>query len=191
METAPDQRDRFLSLLAAADGDISDVQVAEVDGSVTQRRELRFVHGVAETLFTLDDESAGTRNWLDLLPTVLTALEQGRTVVVEEIDASLHPLLTAQLIGLFQESATNPHQAQLVFTTHDTSLLGTMLGDEVLEPDQVWFVEKDATGVSSVYALSDFTPRKDQNTERRYLDGRYGAVPILDRQDFIDAVRGS
>lgn len=156
-----------------------------------KRTELKFVHDALGEPLGIEDESAGTRNWLDLLPTVLGALEDGRTVVVDEIDASLHPLLTAQLIGLFQDEEVNPHQAQLIFTTHDTSLLGSMLGDDVLTREQVWFVEKDETGASSVYALSDFKPRKDQNTERRYLGGSYGAVPILDSQQFADAVLGS
>ncbi|GAA1234323.1 ATP-binding protein [Prauserella halophila] len=156
-----------------------------------KRTELKFMHDALGEPLGIDDESAGTRNWLDLLPTVLGALENGSAVVVDEIDASLHPLLTARLIGLFQDPEVNPHQAQLIFTTHDTTLLGSMLGEDVLTREQVWFVEKGAAGASSVYALSDFKPRKDQNTERRYLGGSYGAVPILDPQQFADAVLGS
>lgn len=212
IQRSPDERDKFLSLLRAADVAITDVQLEEVDdprrrgqASLAEfmddrrsrellmdpnRTELKFVHGALSEPLGIEDESAGTRNWLDLLPTVLGALESGQTVVVDEIDASLHPLLTAQLIGLFQDEQVNQHQAQLIFTTHDTSLLGNMLGDDVLTRDQVWFVEKGETGASSVYALSDFKPRKDQNTERRYLGGNYGAVPILDAQQFADAVLG-
>ncbi len=76
-----------------------------------------------------------------MLPVVLETLDGGRTLVVDEIDTSLHPKLTAQLVRLFEDPDTNPNHAQLIFTTHDTSLLGTMLGDEVLKRDQVWFVE--------------------------------------------------
>lgn len=155
-----------------------------------RRIDLKFVHDGADEAFELREESAGTRNWLALIPAVLTALGSASVFVVDEIDASLHPLLTARLVSLFQDRETNPNGAQLIFTTHDTSLLGTMLGDQVLDRDQIWFVEKKR-GTSDLYALSDFKPRKEQNTERRYLAGSYGAVPVLDRTSFADAVLGS
>jgi AAA15 family ATPase/GTPase len=151
-----------------------------------RRWRLTFRHGDAEIPFELNDESAGTRNWLGLIPTVLDVLDEGRVLVVDEIDASLHPMLTAKLAGVFQSEEANPNGAQLIFTTHDTSLLGTMLGDDVLARDQIWFVDKNAEGVSELYPLTDFKPRKDQNTERRYLAGSYGAVPVLG--DFAEAV---
>ncbi|MFI9452357.1 ATP/GTP-binding protein [Amycolatopsis sp. NPDC052450] len=196
---------RLLSLLAAADVGIADVLAELVDeppshqhtrllpGRVVgtgsgPRWRLRFWHGKTESPFELHDESAGTRNWLRLIPTVLDALDEGQVLVVDEIDSSLHPLLTAKLVSLFQSETTNPHGAQLVFTTHDTSLLGTMLGDAVLDRDQIWFVDKNAEGASELYPLTDFKPRKDQNTERRYLAGSYGAVPVLG--DFAEAVQG-
>lgn len=213
IQESPEKRDRLLSLLKAADVAITDVRLEEVEdprrrGQVSlaestdnkrlresfmdpNRTELKLVHEALGEPLDLEDESAGTRNWLELLPTVLGALDAGQTVVVDEIDASLHPLLTAQLIGLFQDETVNPHHAQLIFTTHDTSLLSNMLGDDILRREQVWFVEKNKSGESSVYPLSDFKPRKDQNTERRYLGGRYGAVPILDSQQVTDAVLGS
>lgn len=150
---------------------------------------IRFLHAGARDSFAFDEESEGTKSWVKLLPVALDALDRGRTLVVDEIDTSLHPRLTAQLVRLFQESDTNPNRAQLIFTTHDTSLLGTMLGDEVLKRDQVWFVEKDADGASKLYPLTDFHPRKGENTERRYLGGSYGAVPVLSERDFAEAVR--
>lgn len=161
-----------------------------VHRAAEHRVELKFVHGEEGEYFGPEDESAGTRSWLELLPMVLEALDTGHVVAVDEIDTSLHPLLTARLVGLFQDPETNPHGAQLVFTTHDTSLLGTMIGDETLRRDQIWFVDKDGKGASHLYPLTDFKPRQDQNTERRYLGGSYGAVPVLDPQDFVDAVRG-
>ena len=153
------------------------------------RTELRFVHGAGDDLFHVDDESDGTLSWLELLPLVLDALDEGTVVAVDEIDTSLHPLLTAQLVGLFQDPETNRNNAQLIFTTHDTSLLGTMIGDKVLDRDQIWFVQKDSSGATKLYPLTDFKPRPDQNLERRYLGGSYGAVPVLDHQDFVNAVR--
>lgn len=156
----------------------------------TERRpELRFAHGSGGELFDLDEESAGTRSWLALLPIVLDVLDEGDVIIVDEIDTSLHPLLTAQLVGLFQSSETNSRNAQLIFTTHDTSLMGTMIGNNALDREQVWFVQKTAAGASEIYPLTDFKPRSDQNIERRYLGGSYGAVPVLDDEAFAEAVR--
>lgn len=157
--------------------------------AVDRRPELRFAHGSGGELFDLDEESAGTRSWLALLPTVLDVLDEGDVVVVDEIDTSLHPLLTAQLVGLFQNPETNSRNAQLIFTTHDTSLMGTMIGNNALDREQVWFVQKTAEGASEIYPLTDFKPRTDQNIERRYLGGSYGAVPVLDDEAFVKAVR--
>jgi AAA15 family ATPase/GTPase len=151
--------------------------------------ELRFVHSGTEDPFDLADESAGTRNWLDLLPSVLDALERGRTLVVDEIDASLHPLLTAKLMRLFNDAETNRARGQLIFTTHDTTPLGSFVGQDTLKRDQVWFVEKDASGQSTLYPLSDFKPRSGENTEKRYLGGSYGAVPVLSDSEFDESVR--
>jgi len=142
-------------------------------------------------VFRLEDESAGTRAWLGLLPVALTVLESGGVLVVDEIDASLHPQLTARLVALFRDAGTNARSAQLLFTTHDASLLSPALGEEVLARDEIWFVEKKPDGASELYPLTDFHPRKEgENLERRYLGGSYGAVPNLMVEDFIDALRG-
>jgi uncharacterized protein len=202
-----ESRQRMLvDLLRAADLGLSDVRVREqlVPDRTGLRRpeltsggplvglmppELIFVHGPGESELTLWDESDGTVSWLGLLLPVLKALESGGTVVVDEIDASLHPELAARLILMFQDDRTNPRDAQLLFTTHDATLLGTAFGEEVLERDQIWFVEKDETGASRLYPLSDFHPRQGENRERRYLGGSYGAVPILSDPAFAKAVR--
>ncbi|KNE83489.1 MULTISPECIES: AAA family ATPase [Streptomyces] len=128
----------------------------------------------------LHDESAGTRALLEQAPQFLRVLRRGGTFVVDEIDASLHSLLTTSLIGLFQHPETNRRGAQLIFTTHDPSLLGRREGEDILKRDQVWFVEKDRYGESKLYALAEFKPRKDENRERRYLGGSYGGVPYID-----------
>jgi AAA15 family ATPase/GTPase len=107
--------------------------------------------------------------------------------VVDEIDASLHSLLTTRLIGLFQNPETNPRGAQLIFTTHDPSLLGRRDGEDILKRDQVWFVEKNEFGETSLYSLAEFKPRKEENRERRYLGGSYGGVPFID-ESFAQAV---
>jgi AAA15 family ATPase/GTPase len=136
----------------------------------------------------LRDQSEGTRVLLDYAGPVLRALERGGLLVVDEVDASLHPRLTAHLIRLFQEPETNPKGAQLLLTTHDASLLGRSGGEEILKRDQVWFVEKDEHGETTLFPLSDFRPRLDENRERRYLGGSYGAVPFLNDERFTAAV---
>jgi AAA15 family ATPase/GTPase len=137
---------------------------------------------------SLDDESHGTKVWLSYLGPVLDALSSGTLLIVDEIDTSLHPRLSAELVGLFRSTETNPHGAQMIFTSHDVSLLGRRHDEDILGRDEVWFVEKDRSGATNLYGLADFKPRKDENTERRYLSGSYGAVPTLFEGDFREAV---
>ncbi|MEE1763812.1 AAA family ATPase [Streptomyces sp. SP18BB07] len=155
-------------------------------------KKMAFVHTVGDEEFLLpaQDESAGTKTWLNLMSWALMAVHQGQQLWIDEVDVSLHPLLTAKLLKLFQSPELNPRGAQLIFTTHSATLLGTMLGEEVLRRDQIWFVEKSAeTGASELYPLSDFKPRKGENFERRYLAGSYGAVPVLPDTALEDVVR--
>jgi len=117
-------------------------------------------------------------------------LERGGLVLIDEIDASLHPLLTAELIALFQSKTVNRNGAQLIFTSHDATLLGLLDGDEVLRRDQVWFTQKNPDGTSELFPLSDFKPRKEgENRMRRYLSGNYGAIPDLSMDLFEKALR--
>ena len=104
----------------------------------------------------------------------LRALTGGATLLVDELDRSLHPHITRFLVGLFH-SRSNEKNAQLVFTTHDTTLLDT----ELLRRDQIWFVEKDGDQSSHLYSLLEYSPRKDEALERGYLKGRYGAIPFI------------
>lgn len=153
--------------------------------------ELHFLHYGAMGDVTLDlaDESSGTVRLLELAIRGVPVLEQGGLFLVDEIDASLHPLLSAALIGLFQSPVTNKNNAQLIFTSHDPTLLGMLDGNEVLHRDQVWFVEKERDGASTVYPLAEFKPRKEgENRPRRYLLGSYGAIPDLSRQLFERAL---
>ncbi|MFE6282571.1 ATP/GTP-binding protein [Streptomyces sp. NPDC057877] len=155
-------------------------------------KSLQFVHRVGDEEFLLaaEEESAGTKTWVNLASYALAALGAGDQVWIDEVDVSLHPLLTAKLVKLFQLPELNPLGAQLIFTTHSASLLGTMLGEEILRRDQVWFVEKSPeTGASELYPLSDFKPRKGENFERRYLAGSYGAVPFLPDTALEDVIR--
>lgn len=181
---------QLVELLKFADVGISDLDIVEVEGPAMFTKELRFTHSAYDDPFGLGDESAGTRAWLSMVLHALLVINFDGTLVVDEIDSSLHPRLTARLMALFQDKATNPNQAQLMCTTHDTTLLSPILGEQVLIRDQVWFTEKNQAGETNLYALSDFRPRKGENIERRYLGGSYGAVPRIIPEDLMAAMRG-
>jgi uncharacterized protein len=130
------------------------------------------------------DESLGTLVWFGLVGPVIEALADGAVLLADELDASLHPALVAELIRLFQDPKSNPRRAQLVFNSHDASILGDSTDARLLGRDQIWFTEKRADGSTRLYPLSDLDPRKEEAIGRRYLAGRYGATPILSRQEF-------
>ena len=127
--------------------------------------------------FTIDDEeSSGTRKYFALTGPILNTLKKGEVLVIDELDAKLHPMLTRKIIELFNCKENNPNNAQLVFNTHDTNLLDT----ELFRRDQIWFTEKDRYGAASLYALSDLKGvRKDDPFEKNYIAGKYGAIPFL------------
>lgn len=136
-------------------------------------------------LFT--QESQGTRRLFVLADPILRALRAGSVLVIDELDARLHPILTYQIIKLFNAPETNPKQAQLIFTTHDTNLLGSQL----FRRDQIWFVEKSRRGVSTLYSLVEYRVRNDAAYEKNYIAGRYGAIPYLgDLSAAIGAING-
>ncbi len=142
-----------------------------------ERKELQLAHsGIDGTpvFFNLGQESAGTLRLLRILIPAFTALDAAGLLVIDELDASLHTKACELVLALFSQSATNPKGAQLLLTTHDTNLLQSAH----LRRDQVWLTEKDGTGATSLYPLTDFRTRKTDNLERGYLQGRFGAVPF-------------
>ena len=208
---APATRDRVLHLARAADLGLSDLKVVKPDAKTLdmlkrvmqalQEEELgdgevvldafdmvQLVHGGGDGVaFDPADESMGTQVWVGLVGLVLDALEHGHLLLVDEIDASLHPLLVNRLIELFQSPDTNPRCAQLVFNAHDTTLLD---GEQslALGRDQIWFAERDDGGASRLVPLADFKARRDESVRRRYLRGRYGGIPKLDPVEFRHAI---
>lgn len=127
----------------------------------------------------LGDQSEGTRSWLSLVVVIIHALRAGSVALVDELDTSLHPYLTAQVVRLFQDPDTNPKGAQLIFTTHDVSLLAPNM-DLGLERGQVWITEKDRYGATELYSLGDFTDLNSKsNLSKQFLEGRFGGVPWL------------
>ena len=207
-------RERVLALLRAADLGIVDAVRDPVDPEVQERareasrvwrRSEASADGEDEEEYPLDDsiqlihsgpwgnvelsrlhESMGTLVWVGLIGPVLDALERGSVLLVDELDASLHPHLVRDVIWLFQSPRTNPSAAQLIFNAHDVTLLGDSK-DRALERDQIWITEKQSDGVTTVYPLSDFRPRHDEAIERRYMQGRYGGVPIINPAEYVRA----
>ena len=173
-------RELVLAMLKFADLGVRDVEVA--DGPIGRSgsvRRVRLLHDVAgdPRPLELGQESNGTLTWLGMVPELLASLENGGLMVIDELDASLHPMISARLVELFQDPATNPRRAQIIFTTHDTSLLGT------LNRDEVWLTSKRGDGSTELTPLSDFrstSVRRSTNLERGYLQGRFGGVPVVD-----------
>lgn len=128
-----------------------------------------------------DMESSGTQKLFDMAGPIFQTLKEGNILVVDELDAKMHPLISREIVSLFNDPTRNPYRAQLIFTTHDTNLLSSGL----LRRDQIWFTEKDMQERTDIYCmrqiiLPDGTkPRGDGNIERNYIKGRYGAIPYI------------
>lgn len=132
-------------------------------------------------------ESDGTKHLFMLAGYVFETLQSGGVLCIDELDASLHPSMALELVRLFNDPKRNPKNAQLLFNTHNTLLLS----QKVLRRDQIWFTEKDSEGATHLYPLTDFKPRREENIELGYLQGRYGAVPLLNPRDFLETLGAS
>ncbi|MBC8989269.1 ATP-binding protein [Micromonospora chalcea] len=186
------RRQQALALLRLADLGIEEVVIDEQEvlsttGETRNQRRLRLLHRFGDDSTPLDfsAESEGTRTWFGLIGPVLTALQSGSIVIFDELDASLHPTLSAELLRVFQSPVTNPYGAQLIFTSHDTSLLNH------LNRDEVWLTEKRLDGSTRLGGLAEFAGervRKSQNLESAYLHGRFGALPQVDQTEFLRAL---
>lgn len=188
-------QERIRSLLAVADFGISDFDIREeiyIEQDLPEempselrklllnkkRLDVYMLHPVGmenEVALPLDEESKGTQRFFALSAPLVEVLENGWTLFVDELDASLHPLLVRYLVELFHNPQINPKGAQLIFNTHDT----TLMDGSLFRRDQIWFVEKDRQGCSHLYPLLDYSPRKDEALAKGYLLGRYGAIPFL------------
>jgi hypothetical protein len=181
--------ERFLDLLRAADVGIVDMKIEESGDeslSPASRRRgmerrvlLRHRSDGDDAWLPLAEESQGTRTLFSMGSPILEVIDSGGVLLVDELESSLHPALAARVIALFNDPKTNPRNAQILFTTHDTHLLGSLLGEPPLRRDQVWLTEKDTDGATCLYPLTDYKPRPSENLERGYLQGRYGAIPFL------------
>ena len=125
------------------------------------------------------DESDGTKKLFAFVGAVMVTLETGGVLVVDELELRLHPLITRTIIELF--NSANNRKAQLIFTSHDTNLLS----NRFFRRDQIWFVEKNKRGASSLYSLVEYKPRKDATFHKDYILGKYGAIPFIGNIDTL------
>jgi uncharacterized protein len=188
-------KERVLEVLRAADIHISDIRIEKKAGqqfnfqfevgkppTVVARQgevpDITFGHraeGGTTEYFDRRFESTGTQMLFGMIGPLLDAIEKGKVLVVDDVDSSLHPMVTRFIVGLFHDPAVSKSDAQLWMTTHDTSLLNA----DVMRRDQFWFVDKDARQASVLVPLTDFSPRKNEALERGYLRGRYGGLPFI------------
>ena len=181
------EKQKILNLLHAVDLDISDF-VVENELLETQRdgknekfslpKNVKTVHidnkGNRVEL-DLKDESDGTQKFFAFIAPLILTLRFGKVMIVDELHDNFHPLIVRYIVELFHNPKTNPLNAQLIFTTHETAILS----QEVFRRDQVWFCEKREKA-THVYSLLEFKPRKGvTNLEKSYLSGRYGAIPFV------------
>lgn len=190
---------KVMDFLGAADIDIDDVVIEkkkfdtqdlpddmpdEVRSLISKKYEgkelianLNTVHRDSQgkpVTFDFDDESDGTQKLFSFAGPWLDTLEKGYVLVIDELHDNLHPKLVQFLVKLFHSDKTNPNNAQLIFTTHETSILSS----EMFRRDQIWFCDKDSSSATQLFPLTDFGPRTRENLEIAYLAGRFGAVPF-------------
>jgi uncharacterized protein len=153
--------------------DLSDIRLIDVKTTHTAKK----LDGTLyKEIFGMDEESSGTQKIFDLAGPLLDVLANGCILIIDELDIRLHPLLVENIVKKFHDPKQNPKNAQLIFTTHNTNLLT----QTIFRRDQIWFTEKDSEGSSTnLYSLLDLGVRKDENIEKGYLAGRYGAIPFI------------
>ncbi len=127
--------------------------------------------------FDFQEESAGTQRLLLMLPRIFRALDEGSLFILDELEVSVHTLVCELILDLFRSAETNPRGAQIIATTHNIELLKS----EILRRDQIWFAEKNAKGATQLVSLAEFNTRKEDNRQKDYLKGRFGAIPFARR----------
>lgn len=197
---------RFNKLICALDTGITEVQAKEVDwkqielpenmpDTIKQTIQKQYSHDVKtihpvfsgkeevdKRVFDIEDESLGTRGLFVLGGIILDALEKGDTLVIDEFETNLHPLVTRYLINLFHNPIVNKCNAQLIFATHDA----TQLSSDTFRRDQVWFTEKDEFGRTQLIRCSDIKHlRLSTPLDKWYLTGKLTGIPIIDDADFL------
>ncbi|MBQ9887560.1 MAG: ATP-binding protein [Lachnospiraceae bacterium] len=172
----------MLDMIKEMDLDIVDFRVEEKENNRIEVFTKHLVDNV-ETELNLSEESSGTKKLFGLLPFIAAGLLDGTVLVIDELDAKIHPILLRYIIMLFNDMCINKHKAQLIFTSHDLSTMNST----VFRRDEIWFVAKGNVQNSKLYSLVEFknekgeSVRKDAKFDKQYLEGKYGADPYLRR----------
>ena len=175
-------KDLVLKMIREMDLDIEDFRVEEKDENSIEVYTKHVVEGKSTEL-TLSEESSGTKKLFGLLPYIAKSLVCGTTLVIDELDAKIHPLLLQHVIEMFTDMSINKHGGQLIFTSHDLSTMN----NNVYRRDEIWFVAKGRGQNTKLYSLVEFkddngvSVRKDAKYDKQYLEGKYGADPYLQR----------
>lgn len=179
-EFAPELKDKLEKMLDVIRGEDADEEFPEIE---LDEFEVTMKHrsGGREVELNFSQESWGTLIWFGMIGLVVETLRQGSVLLADELEASLHPALVDVIVDLFQSQQSNPRRAQLIFNSHEVTLMGDS-ADRPLGRDQIWFTEKDEDGATRLYSLVEFAPRREEAIARRYLAGRYGGTPILSRR---------
>jgi len=197
-ETNPDYlKDFAIDFLQKADFNIEDYQISQIDvpgefltaipefitktlPDKPKAYQVLFKHKNSDNYLSINEESLGTQMIFAFIPFLADSLKNKKVLIIDELDKSLHPFLVQYIVEIFNDAEINKNGSQLIFNTHDTNLLDL----NILRRDQIWFTEKNSeTGESDLYSLSDFSVRKQENVEKGYMLGRYGAVPFI-KNDF-------
>lgn len=185
IDQSEDSKKLVLKMIKEMDLDIDDFRIEEEENNRIEIYTRHIVDG-KDVEFKLKEESSGTRKIFGLLPFVANSIVNGRTLIIDELDAKIHPILLKYIIELFSDKEKNRRGAQLIFTSHDLSTMN----NEVFRRDEIWFVAKGRSQNSKLYSLVEFkndkgeSVRKDAKYDKQYLEGKYGADPYL--QKIID-----
>ncbi len=177
-----DVKQLMLDMIQEMDLDIVDFRVVEDENDRIDVYTKHLVDGY-ETELNLLEESSGTRKLFGLMPFIAGCLLTGTVLVIDELDAKIHPVLLRHIIMMFNDMSINKKKAQLIFTSHDLSTMN----NEVFRRDEIWFVAKGNAQNSKLYSLVEFknekgeSVRKDAKFDKQYLEGKYGADPYLKR----------
>ncbi len=182
-EEQPERMQKLRSFMAS----LSDREQSSYSDLASEEEEHLVLEHAGEdgfrAAFDINEESAGTRRLLFMLPPLLHSLDTGSLFILDELDVSIHTLVCELVLDLFRSAETNPEGAQLIATTHNTELLKS----ELLRRDQIWFAEKNTEGATQLFSLAEFSTRKDDNRKKGYLEGRFGAIPFARRTTDLGA----
>ncbi|CAD6491341.1 MAG: AAA domain, putative AbiEii toxin, Type IV TA system [Candidatus Argoarchaeum ethanivorans] len=163
-------RERLKTMMPDIEGKLEKIDIKTIHKVLNEVGDENYVE------FDFGEESEGTKKLFSLIGLWIDSLNNGRVLIVDELDTKLHHLLNVFLIKLFNDPTQNKNNAQLIFTTHNTNLLNL----DLFRRDQIWFTEKNhSKGSTDLYSLIEFRPRKDKNIQKGYLAGRYGAIPFI------------